>query len=95
MLNDDGEPEYVLSRITEQVTVPITLHTCVEVEAVEADLGGLFQGNIPGFREAEGPNQTSWKPEYLRTASLEGCHYSNLQHNEAVWEKYNAADWNL
>jgi len=30
MLNDDGEPEYVLSRITEQVTVPITLHTCVQ-----------------------------------------------------------------
>jgi hypothetical protein len=26
---------------------------------VEADPGGLLEGNIPEFREAEGPNQTS------------------------------------
>jgi len=27
--NDDGQPENVLSRLTEQVTVPVTLQTCV------------------------------------------------------------------
>jgi len=32
---------------------------CSVGKEFEADPGGLFQGNIPGFREAEGPNQTS------------------------------------
>jgi hypothetical protein len=31
MLNDNGQRETVLSRITEQVTVPVTLQTCVQL----------------------------------------------------------------
>jgi len=30
MLNDDGQPENVLSRITEKVTVPVALQTWVQ-----------------------------------------------------------------
>jgi len=30
MLNDDGQPENVLARIPEQVTVPVALQTCVQ-----------------------------------------------------------------
>jgi hypothetical protein len=32
---------------------------CSVGKEVEADPGGLLQGNTPKFREAEGPNQTS------------------------------------
>jgi hypothetical protein len=31
MLNDNGQPETVLSRITEQFTVPVTLQACVQL----------------------------------------------------------------
>jgi hypothetical protein len=59
--NDDGQPENVRTLAHHQAgyRTANTPDLCSVGKEVEADPGGLFQGNILGFKEAEGPNQTS------------------------------------